>query len=216
MPLPPRRVRAPGQVSFLHVDDHGRLTFAVSSSGRAQPVRHFEMGSAYAAIPELVVTPAGRWAYLAREGNSMRAVLDGVPQPAYEWASNLVASPNGKRLAYLARWQGRTLVVVEDRQTPVDAAVDGSLVWSRDSQHWACLAGDPSTHAIFVSVDGIRRRPFDVRELVLVAERQPAQALGSEQRHLREIVSGEIELELGTSPCRCRMMPIPSHPHRGR
>jgi Tol biopolymer transport system component len=190
--------RGQGHFSFLHVDDRGGLTFVISSSGWARLVRLFEVGPTYAAIPELVVTPAGRWAYLAREGNFVRAVLDGVPQPACEWASNLVASPDGKRLAYLAQRQGRIMVIHESQQTPANAAVDGSLVWSRDSRHWACLAGDPTTRTIFVSVDGIRRRPFDVQELVFLAERQSAQAPGSEERLLQEIVSGELELELAS------------------
>jgi len=190
------------QISSLHVDDGGGLTFVASSGESARAVRHFDVGPAYAAIPELVVTPAGRWAYLASEGRVARAVLDGVPQPACEWANNLVASPDGKNFAYLARRQGRTMVVREGQQTLVDAAVDGSLVWSRDSRHWACLAGDPESRAIFVSVDGISRRPFDVRELVFLAERKAALAPGSEQRLLQEIVSGELALELASSSSR--------------
>jgi Periplasmic component of the Tol biopolymer transport system len=188
-----------GHVSLLHVDDHGAPTFVVSSRGLARLVRHTEIGPAYAAISELVVTPAGRWAYLAREGESMRAILEGGQSPPCEWAGNLVASPDGKRFAYLARRQGRTVVVGEGRETPVDGVVDGSLVWSRDSRHWACVAGDPKTRAIFVSVDGIRRRPFDVREMVFLAERQSAQPPGSENHLLQEIVSGELELDLASS-----------------
>lgn len=188
-----------GHLSLLHVDDRGAPTFVVSSRGRARLVRHAEIGPAYASIPELVVTPAGRWAYLAREGESMRAILEGVPSPPYEWAGNLVASPDGKRLAYLARRQGRTMVVFEDREMPADAVVDGSLAWSRDSRHWACMAGDPKTRAIFVLADGMRRRPFDVRELVFLAERQSSLPPGSENRLLQEIVSGELELDLAAS-----------------
>ena len=188
-----------GHVSLLHVDDRAAPTFVVSSRGLARLVRHAEVGPSYTAIPELVVTPAGRWAYLAREGESMRAILDGVPSLPYEWAGNLVDSPDGKRLAYLARRQGRTMVVQEGGETPADAVVDGSLVWSRDSRHWACVAGDPKTHAIFVSVDGMHRRPFDVREMVFLAERQSAAFPGSENRLLQEIVSGELELDLAAS-----------------
>lgn len=185
-----------GHVSLLRVDDHAAPTFVLSSRGLARLVRHADVGPAYTAIPELVVTVAGRWAYLAREGESMRAVLEGAPSLPYEWAGNLVDSPDGKRLAYLARRQGRTVVVQEGGEMPAEAVVDGSLVWSRDSQHWACVAGDAKTRAIFVSVDGLRRRPFDVRELVFLAERQSAASPGSENRLLQEIVSGELELDL--------------------
>jgi hypothetical protein len=106
-----------------------------------------------------------------------------------------VASPDGKRIAYLARRQDRTLVAHEGRETVADAVVDGSLVWSRDNRHWACVAGDPKTRAIFVSVDGMHRRPFDVRELVLLAERQSTSSPGSDNRLLQDIVSAELELD---------------------
>jgi hypothetical protein len=185
---------ARGHISLLQVDAQARLTFVSSSSREARVVRHFEAGPVYQAIPELVVTPAGRWAYLARDAQSMRAVVDGVPQDPCEWASNLVASPDGRAFAYLARRQGRTMVIRESTAQIVDAVVDGSLVWSRDSRHWACLAGDPRTQDIFVSIDGLRRRPFDLRELVFLAER-PATLDGNEKRQLQQIVAGELELE---------------------
>jgi hypothetical protein len=191
-----------GYVSLLHVDNRGVPTFVLSSHGQARLVRNAEAGPAFAAIPELVVTPVGRWAYLAQEGRgqSMRAIVDGVPSVPWQWAGNLVASPDGERIAYLARRRGRTLVVHEGSETPADAAVDGSLVWSRDSRHWACLAGDAETRAIFVSVDGIHRRPFDVREMVFLAERQSVASPGSENRLLQEIVSAELELAIGSNP----------------
>ena len=188
-----------GHVSLLHLDDRGAPTFVLSSRGRARLVRNTEVGPTFTAIPELVITPAGRWAYLAKDDKSMRAMVDGVPSDPWQWAGNLVASPDGKRMAYLARRQGRTLVVHEGSETPADAVVDGSLVWSRDSQHWACVAGDPKTRAIFVSVDGLHRRPFDVRELVFLAERQSAASPGSENRLLQEIVSAELELDIAST-----------------
>jgi hypothetical protein len=188
-----------GHVSLLHVDDQGTPTFVASSRGISQLVRQGEVGPAYAAIPELVVTRAGRWAYLAKDGAAMRAIVDGVPSAPWAWAGNLVASPDGGHVAYLARRQGHTLVMSDGVETPADAVVDGSLVWSRDSRHWACVAGDPKSRAIFVSIDGIRRRPFDVREMVFLAERQSAESPGSESRLLREIVLGELELFLASS-----------------
>ena len=44
-------------------------------------------------------------------------------------------------------------------ETPVDAAVEGTLVISDDGAHWAAITGESATRALWITIDGshIRR-----------------------------------------------------------
>jgi hypothetical protein len=187
---PPYRL---GMVSSLFVDDAGRLTFVATRDGASRVVRQGTAERLFDQITKLVVTRAGRSAYLGRVGRKLFALVDGVVSVTADAIEDLVPSPDGRRFAFLVRRGEQWLVAQDGREFPYDKVVAGSLAWSRDSRHWGVLAGDAKSRQIFISVDGARRRPFDMRELVLLAEKRPGASPEAAARALQALIAAELE-----------------------
>jgi hypothetical protein len=90
-------------------------------------------------------------------------------------------------------------ILIDGKEFPVDLAVDGSLVFSDDGKHWACLAGDPKIKKLFVLVDSLHiRRPFDWDEMAGEILRFPpgTMRLAEAADSLRRWVKAELELAI--------------------
>ena len=120
----------------------------------------------------------GRWAYVARRGADSVVVLDGRESVPYAWAADLRFGPGGEGPAYFARRGAHTLVAHGDRRTALEGVIAGTLVYSADGRHWACLVAVPAVRRLYVAVDGIPRRTIDFDEIVAAAMKQTAD-LGS-------------------------------------
>jgi hypothetical protein len=182
-----------GHVSSLSVDDGGRLTFVATCQGHVRVVRHEALGPSFDDIGKLVVTRRGRYAYLGHAGQAVHALVDGVVSVTADAIEDVAPSPDGRRFAFLVRRGEQWRVAQEGREVPFDKVIVGSLAWSRDSRHWGVLAGDAKTRQIFVSVDGTARRAFDMREVVLVAEKRPGQGREEATQALHALVAAELD-----------------------
>jgi dipeptidyl aminopeptidase/acylaminoacyl peptidase len=183
-----------GRVSSLFVDDRGRLTFVATRDGSARVVHDAVAGPLFDEITKLVVTRAGHYAYLGRRGAQTVAMVDGTAHTSGDAIEDLSVAPDGRRFAFLLRRDKQWIVVCDGRQVTFDRAIAGSLVWSRDSRHWGVLAGEIDSRRIFISVDGTKQRPFDMRELVLLAEKRPGASAAQATRALQELIAGELDL----------------------
>lgn len=118
-----------------------------------------------------------RWAYVARAARDRVVFLGGregfreIDRGA--WASNLRFSPGGERIAYLIRRDGVDSVVVDDEEFTGSPALDGSLIFSRDGRHWACIVADGSSGQFQIVIDGALQAPFDLVELMFFMTASP-------------------------------------------
>jgi hypothetical protein len=141
-------------------------------------------GPRYASVDPPASSRYGRrWGYVARRGDSCVVVLDGAVHRVEEQAGDLVFSDDGRRYAYIASREGQACVVDERGAHPFDLLIDGSLVFGRRGNVWACVAGDPRRRRLFVAVEGLRaRRAFDWTEIARIT-RSPHRPLGWTRRY---------------------------------
>ena len=122
----------------------------------------------------------------------------GKESRAYDWVGMLVYSPDGARLGYLARRGEQGLVVHTPSRTALDGALDGSLVFSRDGRHWACLLSPRGVRRLYIVIDGVPRIPFDLDELTAAVARLPwgERLMADHTDLIRRWVAAELELHL--------------------
>jgi len=111
----------------------------------------------------------GRTAYFARRGTKWRAVIDGREETEFEYFDKnsflpLAFSPNGKHVAYLARWgqgpRGTYRVVIDGRAGPeYEAKWVTGPIFSPDSRHTAYVGSRDGRQ--FVVLDGKELEPHD-------------------------------------------------------
>jgi len=119
------------------INSEGRLAYVARKGGRAVAVIGGARSREYADIAGLRYSPDGsRHAYRASlsippEQPTQQMVIDGEAGPVCEWVRPAVFSPDGRHVAYLARVNGRTQLIVdgEKRLTftwvpPTDPAFD--------------------------------------------------------------------------------------------
>jgi hypothetical protein len=186
-----------GRVSSLFVDDDGGLSFVARSSQVSRVVHRDHIGSAYGKIEKLVVTSAGHFAYVGWQGPRAEAILDGSTTIRADAIEEVVPSPDGRQFLVVARRGERWILLRGNTESWFDKVVADSAAFSRDGKHWGVLAGDAKSRAIFISVDGLQRRPFDVRELVLLREKHPGMSPRQAQRELQRLVAAELESACG-------------------
>jgi hypothetical protein len=90
-------------------------------------------------IADLVLSPRGELAYVARRGSNWLIVRDHKPEEPYRHVGLPVYSPHGNRLAFRARQDDRERIVLDGRPGPVFDFV-GTPVFSPDGQtlaYWA-------------------------------------------------------------------------------
>lgn len=139
-----------------------------------------------------------QWGYLGRWGGMTRVVINGRQVRKERWAGGLQLSPTDDEFVYVAEREEQTVIVHPSGVASFDVVVVDSLAFSPDGRHWACLVGDASTREAFVTIDGVRRRPFDLDELVDVQMQQPSVSsrvtVGS--RFISTMVRAELALAL--------------------
>jgi hypothetical protein len=203
VPLPPFR---DGLVSELSIDDAGRLTFVASRADGACVVRHGVPQPLFAHVTKLVVTGAGHYAYVGHQAKRAHVVIDGIARATADAVEDVLPSPDGRRFVLLLR-RGQGWLVADDRgEASFDRVIAGSLAWSRDSENWGVIAGDTRSQRIFISIDGHEQRPFDMRELVLLAEQRPKAGPDEATAALQALVAAEVDTAKG-NPRLCPRSP---------
>lgn len=113
-PLPPGDVVEP---PAIRLDHHGAGVLLAADGGVR--LREFftgedRAGAAYEEAEGLVYGPGGVPAYAARRGTSWFVVVNGREGPPFDRVVTPVFAPDGRRVAYRARKDGRRFVVVCD------------------------------------------------------------------------------------------------------
>jgi hypothetical protein len=163
----------------------GKLLYVARERGRYRVVHDRAAGPALDDVDLPAAGPGERWGYIGRTGRRFRVVIDGRIAGEHDWAGDLSFGADGTALYAIGRGRDRA-VVHGDRVHPLQVLVEGTLLWSRDGRHWACLSGDRRRRELFLSVDGLGRRPFDLRELIGAAAHGAGGAL-------RDWVRAELE-----------------------
>ncbi len=185
--------------SLVFSPDGRDLAFMAVQGGRMAAVLNGLPGPWNESVSNLAFDPCdGALIYIQGEGEMCRWVRNGVPGTDWTWIGQGVFSP-GCRFGYIARGKDGMRVLIDGKEFPVDLAVDGSLVFSDDGKHWACLAGDSKIKKLFVIVDSLLiRRPFDWEEMAGEILRFPpgTMRLAEAADSLRRWVKAELELAI--------------------
>jgi len=180
----------------------GRLVYIARQASRYRVVFGGLQGPLYDAI-EPPSVGGRRWGYVAHTGKNHVVVINGKIRhgPLHaRWVGDLVFSADGRRHAYVVHHGGSgsssggtsasASVLHNGRTSTFEMIVGGTLVFSRDGRHWACLAGSRAKKKLFISVDGRRQRPFDSAELTAEVMRRSS----AHPNLLRRWVAAELEL----------------------
>ncbi len=157
-------------------------------------VVHGAIDQTYDEVGPIVIGPGGQIAFAARRADAWYIAVDFQPRPAGSYAGEPVFSPDGTRLAYVARRDRRWLAVVDGRAYGFDLVIDGTLAFSRDGRHWAVIGGDLAREQLFFAVDGTRRVPLAPVEIYSAGERAAIQrAPGDDGGVLRAWAAAEAD-----------------------
>lgn len=182
-----------GRVSWLSIDDRGRLTFAAIRPDAACVVRHGVAQPVFDQVSKLV-DRGSHYAYVGQLGERASLLVDGKVIATADAVEDLVAAPDGARFAALLRRGQRWSVLCDGREHAFDRAIAGSLAFGRDGRHFGVVAGEASSRRIFIAIDGVGRRPLDMRELVSLAEKRPEARPEEATRALQALVAAEVDL----------------------
>ncbi len=148
-----------------------------------------------------------RFGYAAQHERTWSLVVDGRVLRRAPFVSSPVFSPNGARAAYFVTRDGRAHAVIDDRAYPLEVALIGTLAFSRDSRHFALIAGDRTRRELFAFVDGrvgprIEFSELTVATLKSLAGNAPPE---SEFALLLDIARAEAERASGVRGPRLRI-----------
>jgi hypothetical protein len=183
--------------------DTGEPVYGAAIGEAAFIVRNGEVGPPFdrVGIPEFA--PGDRLVYTAEIGDRGILVIGGEVIDEFVWAGSPAFSPDGARMAYIVRQGDRMQVIVDSDLFAYDVVVPGSLVFSEDGAHWACLAGSFAERELRLTIDGEpTERIFAWDELIADVSVDPF-AYKSEADALslfRDWVVAELALELESRP----------------
>ncbi len=147
-------------VRHLRFGDGGRrAAWVCSDTGLASVVIDGVPGPRFPWVSApSVAARAATVAYFARDPQGAWVVIGDSKRGPYAHVAELALAKNGQGFAFVARSSGVSSVVHGTGETPVDAVVEGSLVVSDDGSHWAAITGESTTQALWLTIDGARRR----------------------------------------------------------
>ncbi len=133
-----------GRFAFVAGDDKEEILIVDGRAGRSWKKL----------VEPIFNSEGGHLGYIALVDTMAVVVIDGNAIGAHEEADDLVFNPRGDRYAYMGT-DGDLMAVYHDQGVhPFPLLIGGSLVFSRDGDHWGCLAGDPGRQQLFLAVDG--------------------------------------------------------------
>jgi hypothetical protein len=151
---------APRIRDLVFGDDGNQLAFALVDPPRARIILGDASGPSFLLVgPPLLAQHASRLVYTAEDEGGAWVIADGVRRGPFGAVLELELSPDGAHLAYVVRSQGRVRVVHDATERDLDAVVPGTFVLSDDGAHWAVVAADAKSRALWISVDGRQALP---------------------------------------------------------
>jgi Tol biopolymer transport system component len=141
--------------------DGRSLAYAASLDGRWTVVRDGVEDGYYGEILEgtPLFLPGGRLMYGAKKNGSWRVVSGDTRTDGYEDLGTISSSPDGKRIAYSAKWRGDWYVFLDGERGRAYGAIGRSLVFSPDSSRLAYVAVKGKKRVVVV--DGKEQKEFD-------------------------------------------------------
>lgn len=159
-----------------------------------------ELGPYDAVEPTEFAARGRTWGFIAHDAAGSAVVIGDLDSGQYAeqrvgWAGNLRFDPLGARRGYLATEGGRKSVVVDGATFDFELVVDGSLLFSRDGAHWACLAAVDRSGRFWLIIDGRKRAPFDLVEVMYMMAGDPYDAMldPATDGRIQSIVAAELE-----------------------
>ncbi len=137
-----------------------------------------------------------QFGFAARIQKQWHVLIDGREIAAETWAGPPLFGPAGV-FGYVASRKGKMAVVVSGRAYEFDLIVGDSFQFSRDGNHWGCIAGKRNERDFFFVVDGVHRRNVDWREIISLTQ---GGASANPEAEIRGWVSAELELAIAVSP----------------
>jgi hypothetical protein len=163
------------RVRGLAVDPATRRWAAIAGSAAGWcVVVDGQAGETFDRIGRVVWAPDGHTvAYAARRDRADYVVADRstvtiddrVVWESPTAATALALSDDGRRAGWFYRDGGAAVIAVDLQPHRFEVAVDRTLRFSRDGQHWAAIVGSFADRRLFVVVDGKTRLPLDAEEL---------------------------------------------------
>lgn len=121
-------------------------------------------------------------------------VADTIRGPSLKWVGRLIVSSDGHHLAYMGQpWGGSVSVFYDGTVIDVPHAMSGTLVLSKDYQHWACLGQDETEGGIDIIIDGQFRHPFDLEEMMALIMLTPGASGSHHEKMIRRWIKAELE-----------------------
>jgi hypothetical protein len=100
-------------------------------------------------------------------------VVNGEARSSWDWAASLALSPDGRRVAFLARRGTASRFVVDGQEQVLDLVIEGTVAFSRDGRRAACVAGARARRQLRFVFDDGASRPLDFEELVAASALRP-------------------------------------------
>lgn len=153
------------RVSHLRFGDGGKKVAWVCGDGaEAAVVVDGVSGTKFSAVSAPVLSEdSGDVAYVSQDPNGAWVHAGDASWGPFAEVRDLTVQ--GGTVAFVARSNGVTRVVMGEKQTPLPAVVDGSLVVSARGDHWAVIAGDPAERALWIAIDGAKLRPVAAEDV---------------------------------------------------
>jgi hypothetical protein len=148
------------RVQHVRFGDAGRrVGWVCGERGQASVVIDGIPGAAFLFVsPPLLAAQAPDYAYVAHDERGAWVVTADATQGPFAEVRDLSLASRGGIPVFLARQAGVARVMHGLRQTPLSAAIEGSLVLSEDGRHWAVIDGDPVGRTLWLLIDGKRVR----------------------------------------------------------
>lgn len=182
-----------GNLSSIQFSQGGQYAYAAERDDSWFIVRDGESSLAFSSVRQLTFAGESLF-YEASWGDEYFIVSDTIRGPSLKWIGRLTVSPDGLHLAYLGQpWKGSVSVFHNDTVNSVSHALNGTLVFSDDYQHWACLAQDEVDGGIDIVIDGQFRQPFDLEEMMALIMLTPDASSTQHEKMLRRWIKAELK-----------------------
>jgi len=170
--------------TFLFSPDSKRLAYIARRGNKQTLVVDGKEGKLYDGILKdtFVFSPdSKRFAYAARESYKYAfVVIDDIEQKRYDGIANLIFSPNGNRVAYMAKLGDKRVVVIDGKDNKLyDDLVQSSIIFSADGKHVSY--GAKSGDKWFMVLDGKEGISYD--ESIMISKEASFSANSSNMLH---------------------------------
>jgi hypothetical protein len=154
----------------------------------------------YSGISSLSFSENGeRFGYAALRRDVWEVHVDGRIVARDRFSGPPVFSPNGRRFGRFLTRDDQAFAVVDGRTYALEVALLGTLSFSKDSQHWALIAGNRGQRKLYALVDGRVQQRVEFSELTVATLQGFAGSapMSAEFELLLAIAHAEAELASG-------------------